>query len=152
MKRKRPVPKTFDIGQYTEVITGLTEHMKEQEFEKICTPIAIHVLQAYENFEHLQEGPKLAGRPFDFFGYKDGNPYIIELKASLKSFNAPGETQKRRIQEVLRAIPGLNIALLQLKLNLGQYRVFYNYEFNIFFEGRQVPIEPIIEWVRRQIV
>ena len=43
----------------------------------------------------------MKGTPFDFFGFKNGEPYIIELKCSLKYFYTPRETQKKRMQELL---------------------------------------------------
>jgi hypothetical protein len=150
MKTKKPLPKEFDIAKYSSTIDGLSRDMDEITFENACTLIAIDILKMYERFERVEIGPSIQGRPFDFFGFKDGKPYIIELKASLDHYNAPGEVQKRRMQEVLDAIEGLNIALLQLKLSKGQYRIFYNEQMDIFFKGKQVPIEPIIEWVRKK--
>ena len=151
MKTKnKPQPKEFNSAKYSSTIDGLSRHMDEMAFENACTLIAIDILKVYEHFERIEIGPCIQGRPFDFFAFKDGKPYIIELKSSLDHFNAPGEVQKRRLQEVLDAIDGLNIALLQLKLSKGQYRIFYNEQMDIFFKGKQVPIEPIIEWVRNK--
>ena len=150
MTRKKPLPCYFDSKKYTATIDNLSRHMDEIAFEKACALIAIDILKIYERFDHVEIGPSIQGSPFDFFGFKDGNPYIIELKASLDYFHTPNEVQKRRMQEVLDAVKGLNIALLQLKLCKGQYRIFYNEQMEVLFKGKQVPIEPVIEWVRKK--
>lgn len=147
-----PQPKKFCTIKHKEAIDTLSRHMSEIVFENSCTLIAIDILKMYEKFERVEVGPNMQGRPFDFFGFKDGKPYIIELKASLDNFNTPGEVQKRRLQEVLNAVEGLNSALLQIKLSKGQYRIFYNEQMNLLFDGKHVPIEPVIEWVRKKCV
>ncbi|MDM8539218.1 hypothetical protein QUF70_20885, partial [Desulfobacterales bacterium HSG17] len=78
-------------------------------------------------------------------------PYMIEFKGSLNNFNAPGETQKKRLKELLERIEELHIALIQIKLNKSEYRIFYNDEMNLFFDGKQMPLEPVEEWLRHQI-
>ena len=151
MKRKRPAPKDFNANKHQAVIADLSETMKELDFEKACETIAEDILLNYEGFDTIEPGPKLKGRPFDFFGFKNSKPYIIEMKGSLKSFNAPGYVQKRRMQEILKQVRGLNILLLQIKLRAGKYRVFYNDEMDILFQGRQVPLAPIVEWLNEHI-
>ena len=151
MKRKRPVPKDFKTEKHQAIIAGLSETMKELDFEKACEAIAEDILLNYEGFDTIEPGPNLKGRPFDFFGYKKGKPYIIEMKGSLKSFNAPGYVQKRRLQEIMKQVKGLNILLLQIKLRAGKYRVFYNDEMDILFQGRHVPLTPIVEWLNENI-
>ena len=108
MKRKRPVPKDFKTEKHQAIIAGLSETMKELDFEKACEAIAEDILLNYEGFDTIEPGPNLKGRPFDFFGYKKGKPYIIEMKGSLKSFNAPGYVQKRRLQEIMKQLPDLS--------------------------------------------
>jgi len=147
MQRKKPAPKEFNARKHQKSIDGLSEIMKEQDFEKACEPIAEDILLNYEGFDTIEPGPKLKGRPFDFFGFKNGKPYMIEMKGSLKSFNVPGEVQKRRLQEIMEQLPDINVALLQIKLRKEQYRIFYNKEMDILFQGRQVPIQPIIDWL-----
>ena len=151
MKRKKPAPKDFQTEKHLAIIDGLTANMKELDFEKACEAIAEDILLNYEGFDTIEPGPNLKGRPFDFFGYKKGKPYMIEMKGSLKSFNAPGYVQKRRLQEIMKQLPELNVALLQIKLKKGQYRIFYNKEMDILFQGRQVPIQPIIDWLHGKI-
>ena len=73
------------------------------------------------------------------------------MKASLKSFNAPGETQKWRMRELLRRIEYLNIALVQLKLRKAQYRIFYDQDMEILFNGNKAPLEPIEAWIRERL-
>ncbi len=78
-------------------------------------------------------------------------PYIIETKTSLNNFIAPGETQKRRLKEVMGGVEGLNISILQIRLNSGEYRIFYNEETDQFFDGRRVPVEPVVAWLKMKI-
>ena len=147
---KKPQPKPFDTTRHKETIDGLSNHMSELAFENACSLIARDILKVYERFEKVEVGPNFQGTPFDFFGFKDGRPYIIELKASLDHFHTPGEVQKKRMKKILTAVNGLNIALLQIKLNKNQYRIFYNDEMDLLFEGKEAPIEPVIEWVKER--
>ena len=125
--------------------------MDLKKFEEMCCPIAKDILQNYEGFVKAKKGPKFTGTPFDFFAFKNGEPYIIELKSSLKYFHAPRETQKRRMQALLNKIKGLRIALLQLKLEKAQYRILYDDEMDILFKGAEAPLEPIEKWLRNRM-
>jgi hypothetical protein len=125
--------------------------MLEKEFESFCEGIVFDILENYEGFEGVEKGPNFQGTPFDFFGYKNGSPYIIEFKGSLNHFHYPGETQKRRMKELLGKIEGLRVALLLVKLTNGEYKIFYDEDMEILFQGRRVPIEPIEEWIRERI-
>ena len=147
----RPKPREFDVDKHSESLSKLTENMSEKEFEQACEPVALDILQNYENFERVEKGPNFGGTPFDFFGFKDGSFYIIELKSSLNHFNAPGETQKRRLKELLRSIKGIKIALLQVKLNKGEYRIFFNEDMEVLFQERRVPLEPIQDWIKKRL-
>ena len=147
----RPKPKEFNVDKHQALVSQLTENMSEKEFEQACEPVALDILQNYENFERVEKGPNFGGTPFDFFGFKDGSFYIIELKSSLNYFNAPGETQKRRLKELLKSIKGIKIALLQVKLNKGEYRIFFNEDMEVLFQERRVPLEPIEEWIRKRM-
>ena len=151
MKSKRPKPKKFHDAQYQKIIDQLHERMPGKDLQAHCTSIAEDILINYEGFEWIEKGPEFRGTPFDFFGLKNGAPYIIELKASLKSFNAPGETQKWRMWELLRRIEYLNIALIQLQLNKAQYRIFYDDDMEILFNGTKAPFEPIEAWIRERL-
>ena len=146
-----PKPKEFDVDKHSESISKLTENMSEKEFEQACELVALDILQNYENFERVEKGSNFGGTPFDFFGFKDGSFYIIELKSSLNHFNAPGETQKRRLKELLKSIKGIKIALLQVKLNKGEYRIFFNEDMEVLFQERRVPLEPIQDWIKKRL-
>jgi hypothetical protein len=139
----RPKPKQFDVDKHSESISELTENMSEKKFEKSCESVALDILRNYEGFEGVEKGPKFQGTPFDFFGYKNGTPYIIEFKGSLNHFHTPGETQKRRLTELLKNIEGLKVALLQVKLSKGQYRIFYDDDMEILFRGRKASLKKI---------
>ena len=148
---KRPIPKKFDTTKYRELISTLNANVPGLEFERLTERVVYDILQNYEGFERVEKGPDYGGTPFDFFGFKNGTPYIVEYKGSLKSFNTPAETQKRRLQEVLGLVKGLSVALLQVKITKGQYRIFYDEQMGILFQGRRVPIEPIVDWVKQRI-
>jgi hypothetical protein len=64
----------------------------------------------------------------------------------------PGETQKRRMKELLEKIPALKVALLQIALKKVEYRIFYHEDMKEFlFQDRRVPIEEIEEWIRERL-
>jgi hypothetical protein len=148
---KIPSPKIFDSSKYVEMIAMLDENMPELQFERQSEVVVPDILENYEGFERIVKGPKITGTPFDFFGFKDGCPYIIEFKSSLKSFNYPGETQKRRLQEIHRELAGLHVALLQVKLLQSQYRIFYDEEMNLLYNGPRAPIDLIVEWLSERM-
>jgi hypothetical protein len=151
VKSERPKPKKFHDYKYRAIIDQLHERMPGKELEAHCTSIVEDILINYEGFEWIEKGPGFKGTPFDFFGLRNGIPYIIELKASLKAFNAPGETQKWRMRELLHRIEYLNLALLQLKLRKPQYRIFYDQDMEILFNGTKAPFEPIEAWIRDRL-
>ena len=152
MKNAKPSkPKEFDTKEHEEKIRKLRPHMDLREFEELCSPIARDILQNYEGFERVEKGPKFTGTPFDFFGFKNGEPYIIEFKGSLRYFNSPHETEKRRMRELLDKIEGLRVALLQVKLREAQYRILYNDEMEKLFRGRQAALKPVEKWIRNHI-
>ncbi|MBF0231035.1 MAG: hypothetical protein HQK63_15815, partial [Desulfamplus sp.] len=133
--KKIPKIKSFDNKQYAHIIESLSEQMNEKEFENSCEEIVADILENHEGFENIENANNVLGftnPPFDFFALKEGKPYVIELKASLNNFNSPGETQKRRLKELLERIKELNIALLQVKLRKSEYRIFYNDDMNLF--------------------
>jgi hypothetical protein len=151
MKAQRPIPKEFDSSKYQSIIDGLSENMPELEFEKISEVVVYDILENYEKFENIEKGPDYRGTPFDFFGFKNGVPYIIEYKGSLNSFNTPGETQKRRLREVLQEIDGLKVALIQVKLKKGEYRFFDHDDMKILFKEKHAPIKPIVDWINKRV-
>ena len=144
-------PKEFDARKHKKIISQLRPHMDLKKFEEMCCPIAKDILYNYEGFAKVEKGPKFTGTPFDFFGFKNGEPYIIELKSSLEYFHTPRETQKMRMQELLNRIKGLRIALLQMKVAKAQYRILYNDEMDILFKGAKAPLEPIEKWLRNRM-
>jgi len=145
-----PGRKTFDSKPHTDNIKQLNTVMPEKKFESLCEPVVMDILQNYEGFKLVESANNVSGfhnPPFDFFAFKGKTPYIIEFKGSLNSFNSPGETQKRRIKELMSHIDGLKLALIQVRINTGEYRIFYNNEMNLFFDGRKVSIAPVVEWI-----
>ena len=55
------------------------------------------------------------------------------------------------MQELLHRIEYLNIALLQLKLRKAQYRMFYDADMDILFNGTKAPLEPTEAWIRERL-
>ena len=151
MDTKRPTPKEFDISNFQKVLSNLKENMAELKFEQQSEVLVPYILENYEGFEKIEKGPNFRGTPFDFFGFKNGIPYIIEFKGSLNNFNSPGETQKRRLQEILNQVEKLGVVLIQVKINKSQYRIFYDEEMDILFQGEKAPLEPVIDWVKNRV-
>jgi hypothetical protein len=123
------------------------------EFEESVYPIAKHVLENCEGITNVEKGPDFQGTPFDLFGFKDGKPYIIELKSSMKYFNLPGVVQRERMLAIQNKIPTLKIALLQIRLINSHYRILYNKELRKLLEKqrKKAPIEPIIQWIKKRL-
>ena len=153
--RSIPEIKQFDNDKHADIINGLSETMQEKEFEHSCHNIVMDILINYEGFTDIEGVNKVTGftnPPFDFFGFRNNEPYLVEFKGSLNNFRTPGETQKRRLKELLKRIEKLNVALLQVKLRKGEYRVLYNDELNYLFDdGKRMPIEPIVEWIESRM-
>ena len=147
----KPKSNKFDSRKYKNIINKLTETTLGMEIEEKCKEIAIDILQNYEGFERIEEGPKFPGTPFDFLGFKNGKPYMIELKCSLKSFNTPIDTQKRRMKRILKRINNLKVSLLQIKLRKSEYRIFYHNDMESILKIKGAPIELIIKWLEDRI-
>ncbi|MCK4255366.1 hypothetical protein KAX35_00640 [candidate division WOR-3 bacterium] len=151
MNISRPTLKQFDYTKYQNLIEELKENILGLEFERSLEVVAYDILENYEGFKKVEKGPNFRGTPFDFFGFKNRAPFIIEFKGSLKRFNTPGETQKHRMKKLLTLVKGLNLALLQVKLRKGEYRIYYNEEMEILFQKREAPLKPIEDWINRRI-
>ena len=81
-----PTPKLFNNTPYKEIIEGLQVNMSELEFERTSEVVVYDILQNYEGFEKVSKGPNFRGTPFDFFGFRDSAPYIIEwIKTQIKN-------------------------------------------------------------------
>ena len=144
-----PRPKEFDPVPYSNILAGITKRTPLKEIEDRGARIAKKILKKYEKFENISNGPSYAGTPFDLFGFKNKKPYIIELKASLSTFNYPGEIQKKRMQDLLRRIKGLHVALIQIKLKeKPEYKIFYDNQMDLLFYGSKMPLGPIENWIR----
>lgn len=149
-----PRLKTFESSQYEEIVNTLDKTTPGYEFEKACNPIVIDILKNYEGFDDIIDAnarDNFHNPPFDFLGFKNGEPFIVEFKGSLENLNYPGETQKKRLQELLARIEGLNVALLQVRLRNSDYRILYNDELKPLFDGNPAPLEPIEDWLKERI-
>jgi len=141
----------FDVAHDEALIARVKGDMPTKKFEAACEPIVRDILEKHESFVSLEKGPSFVGTPFDFFGFRDGTPYIIEFKGSRHQFNLPGETQRRRMKELLAVVSELHIALLQVKVCEGLYCMLYDEEVTRLFSGRKAPMEPIIDWVKSRL-
>ncbi len=146
-----PEAKDFDPKPYSQILTKLNKRTPNKILEEQGTKIAVDILKKYEGFKKVKRGPDFAGTPFDLFGYKRSEPYIIELKCSLNNFQYPGEIQKKRMKELLKNIKGLHVALLQLKLKKSEYRIFYDDQMDLLFYGSKMPLAPIEDWIRERL-
>jgi len=150
-KQARVPAKRFDAGLHRSLIGFLEGDMSTKQFEAACEPIVRDILTSYEGFIAVEKGPTFTGTPFDYFGFKDGIPHVVELKASRRQFNLPGETQRHRMEQLLEAVPNLHIALLQVKILDGVYRMLYDEDVIRLFSGPKAPMEPIMDWVRERL-
>jgi hypothetical protein len=146
-----PKPGYFDKKKYSDVINPLNKRTPLKRIEKAGVEVARDILETLEGFKNLEPGPTHAGTPFDLFGYKGRKPYIIELKASLGSFNYPGEIQKQRMQNLLGNVKKLHIALFQVKLKEGEYRIFYDNQMDLLFYAKKMPLGEIEKWIKKRI-
>jgi hypothetical protein len=151
MKERKPVGKRFDVMTHEDLVRLLEGDAAPKEFEKACRPLVLDILENYEGFDAVEQGPGFPGTPFDFFGFRTGIPYVVEFKGSRFSFNSPGETQKRRLMGLLDQLPEVGVALLQVKVCKGMYRIFYNEEMKFIFSSRTAPLDPIVSWVRQRL-
>lgn len=151
MKERKPVAKRFDVRTHEDLVRLLEGDVAPKEFEKACRPLVLDILENYEGFDAVEQGPGFPGTPFDFFGFRTGIPYVVEFKGSRFSFNSLGETQKRRLTELLGQLPKVGVALLQVKVCKGMYRIFYNEEMKFIFSSRTAPMDPIVSWVRQRL-
>ena len=142
---------TFDIQPHERLVRDLAKDMPSKVFEARCEPIVRDILANHEGFVSIEKGPSFAGTPFDFFGFRDGTPYIVEFKGSRHHFNLPGETQRHRMKALLEAVEGLHIALLQVKACDGVYRMLYDEDVIRLFSGRKAPMGPIAAWVTKRL-
>ena len=143
--------KEFDASRHRILIDSLTSAIRAKEFEIACEPIVRDILANYEGFKSVEKGPSFNGTPFDYFGFRSGMPYIIELKSSRHQFNLPHETQRQRMEQLLAAVPKLHIALLQVKVLDGVYQMLYDDQVTCYFSGKKAPMEPIIDWVSQHL-
>lgn len=143
--------KTFHVKAHERLIRTLAKDMPTKAFEMACEPIVLDILVNCEGFNSVERGPAFRGTPFDFFGVRGGVPYIVEFKGSRHHFNVPGETQRHRMKALLEAVEGLHVALLQVKVCDGVYRILYDESVIQLFSIRRAPMEPIVDWVKERL-
>lgn len=153
----KPIPDNI-FQTYQDLFKDLREDLDPKVFEEKAEPI-VKALLAHEGFQKIFNANTESGYmnpPFDFLGFKEGIPYMIEFKGSLEHFNAPGETQKRRLHELKENISKLHVGLLQIafsggKEGKGEYRFLVEEEMDHLFTGYQIPLEKLENWINEQI-
>jgi hypothetical protein len=146
-----PQSKEFNKKAFADIINPINKRTPLKTMEKVGVKVARNILRTKEGFKGVKSGPTHAGTPFDLFGFKGKKPYIVELKASLHSFNYPGEIQKQRMQELLKNINRLHVALIQIKLKDGEYRIFYDNQMDLLFYGAKMALGKIEKWIRERV-
>lgn len=146
-----PAPASFDSRPYASVLKKVYKGMPNRDLEARGKEVGMDLLAKKEGFSGVCEGPAFRGTPFDLFGFKEGKPYVVELKCSLVGFHHPGEIQKVRLQELMRRIQGLGAGLLQLNLSDMNYRLFYDEQLDLLFHGKRMPLGPIESWIRERL-
>jgi hypothetical protein len=60
-----PKPKEFDTKPFKSALEGVTENTPGNELEAVCRDIAKYVLEKYEGFQKVVDGPRFRkrGRP-----------------------------------------------------------------------------------------
>ena len=106
MNAKRPLPKDFDSSEFNSELRNLKKGVGNLKIESKTEFLVPYILEKYEEFEKVERCPYRGG-PFDYIGFKNNIPYIIEYKGSLDKFNRPQKTQKYRLQEVLEQFDNL---------------------------------------------
>jgi hypothetical protein len=148
----------FDPNKYQKEIEELKEKKNSKDKEKIFDPIAKEILgkEGFEKIENVNKQPgekfqkengTLSSPPFDYKANKNGQKYFLEMKGSLKNFNSPGETQKRRLLDLRNYKKGTHFALLQIKLAEGIYRIRIDGALDRLLKGRQIPLDKVKEWI-----
>ncbi len=146
-----PSLKEFNKKIFSDAIKSLNKRTPLKDIEKIGNQVAKHILRTREGFKKVKPGPTYAGTQFDLFGFNGKKPYMIELKAGLHSFAYPKETQKQRMQELLKNIQKLHVALIQIKLKEGKYRIFYDNQMDLLFHSSKMPLGSIEKWIKDRI-
>lgn len=90
----------------------------------------------------------MAGAPFDFLGFLDGRPCLFAVKAGRKRFLPPDERLKRRLLALADRLGGVRVALLQLKLDPGRYRLIADDDLRRLPDGFESRMAKMACWVR----
>jgi hypothetical protein len=141
----------FDPIKYSIHTSNLTKSTSNKKIDEIGIKVAKNLLEKELGFTDVQDGPTFIGTPFDLIGLLKKKPYMIELKTSLVAFHHPGEIQKQRMQELLKNINGLHIALLQIKLKDAEYKIYYDNQLDPLFYGVKKTLSPIEGWLLKKL-
>jgi hypothetical protein len=142
-----PKPIAFDPQKYSDRVAGISKNTSHETIDQIGVEVAKKFLKNELDFTEVKDGPNFVGTPFDLFGCLNRCPYMIELKTSREGFHYPGEIQKQRMRELLKKINGLHVALLQINLSGGEYRIYYDNQMDLLFYGDKKPFDKIEDWI-----
>ncbi len=149
-----PERKKFNINEHEDTAGQLNRVITEKQFQNISEPIAFDILENHEGFKQVESVNDASGfhnPPFDFLAFRGKTPYLIKFKMALNSFNPPDEIEKRRLKELRESVDELKVAIIQVRINTGEYRMFSNNDINLFFDGRKVSILPVVGWIESRI-
>ena len=151
---RMPVTKPFDAGRYRIPAAASGGPGAAERRQALCRSIGGDILNLQEGFSRLAGTEGLAagpGAPFDFFGFRGEAPFIIKLTGAFNRFNNPGRNRVRRLIGYRAKIPGLNVALLQLRLNRGEYRLWVNEALLALADGPGGGADPAEQWIRARM-
>jgi hypothetical protein len=152
--QKYPLIKS-DFSEYRNLIKELVKKKNNKVFESETSPIAKDILRD-SGFTQIEDANgnkemKFNNPPFDFFGYKNDSPYIIEYKGNKDKFSGIAPDQRRRQLRIMDEINKLNSALIQINFKQEKFRILYNEQIDVLYPSFEIPMDSIVTWLRRKL-
>jgi hypothetical protein len=144
----------FDASKYSETIRQL-ETYTPKEFEIKTSWIAKEILEM-NNFKKVEDANgsndlKFNNPPFDFFGFKNGNPHIIEYKGRKDNFARSQKDQRQRQIRILDELNTLKSALIQINFQKEKYRILYDEQIDNCYPAFDTPMDSIKDWITSRL-
>jgi hypothetical protein len=150
---RKYAPKQFDATKYLDDVQYL-KSLKPKKFEEETIPFAKDILKKYENFDQISDANQqlnFNNPPFDFFGFKNGSPHIIEYKGRYKQFGAIRKGQRQRQHRILENVKSLKSALIQINFREQEYKILYDNQIDDCYPAKEIPMDSIINWIRSKL-
>ena len=145
----------YDFSVYRNLIKQLVKKKNNKIFESETSPIANKILMenGFTRIEYANgnKDMRFNNPPFDFFGFKNDSPYIIEYKGNKDSLKGIPQDQRKRQLRIIEEIKGLNSALIQINFKTEKYRILYNDQIDILYPAFEIPMDTIFNWLKRKI-